>query len=116
MTDYHRTYKGPEGQTTQWEDIQIKLGNMAPKPKKASSLPYEGAKEAVTDAQWLAGRDEEELSDMEDAFVDDRALESIRYCDLCGQNCRCQMTPDLTSSRSSQADPIPAQYYTGSED
>ena len=31
MTDYHTTYKGPEGETTQWDDIQAKLGN---KPAK----------------------------------------------------------------------------------
>ena len=23
MTDYHTTYKGPEGQTTEWDDLQV---------------------------------------------------------------------------------------------
>lgn len=79
MTDYHTTYKGPEGQTTQWEDIQIKLGNMAPKPKKAPAAKYEGEQETVQDSKWLSGRDEDELGEVEDHFTDDRLLESIRY-------------------------------------
>lgn len=33
MADYHTTYKGPEGATTEWDDIQAKLGNYVPKPK-----------------------------------------------------------------------------------
>lgn len=78
MTDYHTTYKGPEGQTTQWEDIQIKLGNMAPKLKKAPAPKYEGEHEVVQDSKWLAGRDEDELAEIEDHFTDDRLLESIR--------------------------------------
>lgn len=35
MTDYHTTYKGPEGESTQWDDIQAKLGNKAPKVRWA---------------------------------------------------------------------------------
>lgn len=31
MADYHTVYKGPEGETTQWEDIQRRLGNLGPK-------------------------------------------------------------------------------------
>lgn len=27
MTEYHTVYKGPEGESTQWDDIQAKLGN-----------------------------------------------------------------------------------------
>lgn len=26
MTEYHTVYKGPEGETTQWDDIQRKMG------------------------------------------------------------------------------------------
>ena len=36
MTDYHTTYTGPEGETTQWEDIQRKLGNLPAKASRAS--------------------------------------------------------------------------------
>lgn len=31
MGDYHTVYKGPEGETTQWDDIQAKLGNKSAK-------------------------------------------------------------------------------------
>ena len=31
MADYHTVYKGPEGETTQWEDIHRRLGNLPPK-------------------------------------------------------------------------------------
>ena len=31
MTEYHTIYKGPEGESTKWDDIQRKLGNKAPK-------------------------------------------------------------------------------------
>lgn len=31
MTEYHTIYKGPAGETTQWEDIQRKMGNLPPK-------------------------------------------------------------------------------------
>jgi hypothetical protein len=78
MSDYHTTYKGPEGQTTQWEDIQIRLGNMAPKPAKHRAPKYEGEKEVVKDQQWLAEQDEEQLNEHEDTFVDDREMEMLR--------------------------------------
>lgn len=31
MTDYHTVYKRGEGESTQWEDIQRKLGNIPEK-------------------------------------------------------------------------------------
>ena len=31
MTEYHTIYKGPEGESTKWDDIQRKLGNKPPK-------------------------------------------------------------------------------------
>ena len=31
MTEYHTVYKGPEGETTQWDDIQAKHGNLPAK-------------------------------------------------------------------------------------
>jgi hypothetical protein len=36
MTEYHSVYKGPEGETTQWDDIQRKLGNL---PEKVPRPP-----------------------------------------------------------------------------
>jgi len=35
MTDYHTTYQGHEGETTEWDDIQAKHGN---KPAKVEHL------------------------------------------------------------------------------
>ncbi|KAL7237764.1 hypothetical protein ACSBR2_003961 [Camellia fascicularis] len=32
MASYHFVYKDVEGASTQWEDIQRKLGNLPPKP------------------------------------------------------------------------------------
>jgi hypothetical protein len=31
MTDYHTVYKGNEGETTEWDDIQRKQGNFPDK-------------------------------------------------------------------------------------
>ena len=41
MADYHSVYKGPEGETTQWQDIQAKLGNYIAKPKPARFTPFD---------------------------------------------------------------------------
>lgn len=78
MADYHHTYKGPEGQTTQWEDIQIKLGNMAPKPPKYTPEAYQGEKQEVRNAEWILDQDETTLTELDDEFEDDRALEEMR--------------------------------------
>ena len=40
MTDYHSTYKRAEGESTQWEDLQRKLGNLAPAPKAEPPPAY----------------------------------------------------------------------------
>ena len=82
MADYHTTYKGPEGQTTQWEDIQVKLGNMAPRAPKHKAAKFEGEAETVKDGKWIREQDEDVLSDHEDDFTDDRDLENLR-CDCC---------------------------------
>lgn len=77
MADYHSVYKGPEGETTQWQDIQAKLGNYEKKekPKKAAYVPE---KEEVKDKEWLDTKDQEELEEMEDEFADDRFMEEYR--------------------------------------
>lgn len=36
MTEYHTIYKGPEGESTQWDDIQRKLGNAPPKVRRGT--------------------------------------------------------------------------------
>lgn len=78
MADYHTVYKGPEGQTTQWEDIQVKLGNMAPRAPKEKAPAYEGEAEVTKGSAWLRSQEQEVLSDHEDEFTDDRELENVR--------------------------------------
>jgi hypothetical protein len=79
MAEYHTIYKGPEGETTQWEDIQVKLGNMAPKPKAWKPDAYKPEESQQVDKQFLdKAHDEQQLEDLEDRFDDDRALEEYR--------------------------------------
>ena len=78
MGDYHTTYKRAEGESTQWEDAQRRLGNMAPaeevwKPEAWAPTAARPAGAALIDG----GRDE--LSDLEGEFDDDRFLEEYRY-------------------------------------
>ena len=40
--DYHTVYKGPEGETTQWDDIQRKLGNLPAKVRAAADCRQAG--------------------------------------------------------------------------
>lgn len=71
-------YTRPEGQTTQWEDLQRKFGNLPPKEPVWKPDPYTPEKEEVKDKEWIDGKDEDELSDLEDEFGDDQALEEYR--------------------------------------
>jgi hypothetical protein len=79
MAEYHTVYKGPEGETTQWEDIHVRLGNMAPRPKPPKPAPYAPPSEAARDAAWLEQQDPDGLEAAEDELADDRALEQLRY-------------------------------------
>ncbi|CAI6007771.1 unnamed protein product [Closterium sp. NIES-65] len=76
MADYHTVYKEPEGTTTEWEDLQVKYGNLAPreKPKTAAWEPAEERKR--TDE--LDTRTADELDDLEDDVDDDRFMEEYR--------------------------------------
>ncbi|GFR49943.1 hypothetical protein Agub_g12050, partial [Astrephomene gubernaculifera] len=74
----HTVYKGPEGETTQWEDIQRRLGNLPPKAPVWKPDAYTPEVQAVRDAAWVEGRDEGELREAEEAFEDDRFLEEYR--------------------------------------
>jgi hypothetical protein len=97
-------YKGPEGQTTQWEDIQVKLGNMAPRAPKHKPPKYEGEPETQKDAKWLQDQDEGVLSDHEDDFTDDRELELMRcmpfarQCRTWHSKCRCHSSSCIIST------------------
>ena len=78
MADYHTTYRRGEGETTQWEDLQRKFGNLPPKepvPKPAAFTP---AAEQQKDTQWLDERGEDELQVLEEETSDNRFLEAYR--------------------------------------
>lgn len=78
MADYHTVYKGPEGETTQWDDIQRKLGNLPPKEPVWKPEAYAPDKEEEKGEAQIKGKDADELSDLEDEFVDDTFLEEYR--------------------------------------
>ncbi|XP_039786767.1 phosducin-like protein 3 isoform X2 [Panicum virgatum] len=91
MADYHFVYKDVEGATTQWDDIQRRLGNLPPKPepfKPPPFVPKVDADEQPKSKEWLDAREPEELEELEDDLDDDRFLEQYRIPE-CGllQNC-----------------------------
>ncbi|OMO73665.1 Thioredoxin-like protein [Corchorus capsularis] len=81
MADYHFVYKDVEGASTQWDDIQRKLGNLPAKPPAFKPAPFEPAPDpdsAPKDESWIDKKTEEELEDLEDDLDDDRFLEDYR--------------------------------------
>ncbi|KAM7509248.1 hypothetical protein LguiA_019701 [Lonicera macranthoides] len=83
MGDYHFVYKDVEGASTQWDDIQRKLGNLPPKPPAFKPPPFTPAEDQDSkpkDKAWINGKTEEELEDLEDDdnFDDDRFLQEYR--------------------------------------
>ena len=92
MADYHTVYKGPEGETTQWEDIQRRLGNLPEKPPTWKPEAWRPEAEASKGEDKIKGKDADELSDLEDEFVDDRFMEEYRWAGahaLAGAVCGC---------------------------
>ncbi|KAJ9528997.1 hypothetical protein QJQ45_007067 [Haematococcus lacustris] len=78
MTEYHTIYRGLPGDTTQWGDIQRKLGNLpqrAPVWKPAKWTPEADEPQG---AALIDSKDAGELSDLDDQFSDDRFLEEYR--------------------------------------
>ncbi|KAL3534013.1 hypothetical protein ACH5RR_007534 [Cinchona calisaya] len=83
MADYHFVYKDLEGSSTQWDDIQRKLGNLPPKPpafKPAPFTPADDPDSKPKDKAWIDDKTEEELQELEDDDLDDddRFLEEYR--------------------------------------
>ncbi|KDD74182.1 hypothetical protein H632_c1506p0 [Helicosporidium sp. ATCC 50920] len=79
MSEYHTIYKAPEGETTQWDDIQARLGNRAAKPKPAPAPKWEAAPEASRASRAnVEAADADALEDLEDDFEDDRELAALR--------------------------------------
>lgn len=84
MGDYHFVYKDVEGASTQWDDIQRKLGNLPPKAPVFKPDPFtpgedEGSKSK--DKDWIDEKTQDELDDLEDDpdLNDDRFLQEYRY-------------------------------------
>jgi hypothetical protein len=81
MADYHFVYKDVEGASTQWDDIQRRLGNLPPKPEPFKPPPFApkvDAGEQPKSKEWLDEREAEELEELEDDLDDDRFLEQYR--------------------------------------
>ncbi|GAA0157727.1 viral or transposable element protein [Lithospermum erythrorhizon] len=78
MADYHFVYKDVEGASTQWDDIQRKLGNLPEKPppfKPPPFVPAEDQDSVHKNKHWIDQKTGEEL---EDDLDDDRFLEEYR--------------------------------------
>lgn len=75
----HTVYKGPEGETTQWEDIQRKMGNLPPKEPVWKAEKFAPQQAAKKDEQWLDKKEADELEELEDEFADDPFLEQYRW-------------------------------------
>ena len=73
---------GPEGRTTQWEDIQRKLGNLPPKAPVQKPDPWTPEKEEGKDKAALDSKTVEELQEAEDDYDDDTFLEQYRCAHL----------------------------------
>lgn len=78
MADYHSTYKGPEGQTTQWDDIQRKMGNLPAKEPVAAPDPFTPEREDIKNKEWVDSKAVDDLAELDDEFDDDRFLEQYR--------------------------------------
>lgn len=81
MADYHFVYKDVEGASTQWDDIQRKLGNLPEKPPAFKPPPFTPSEDECSkpkDKTWIDSKNEDELEDLEDEVDDDRFLEEYR--------------------------------------
>ena len=87
MGDYHYIYKDVEGTSTQWDDLQRKLGNLPEKPPAKPTpgwTPESEHKSGPKDRAWLEEKSVDELEDLADdpSLDDDRFLEEYRYVTL----------------------------------
>nr|APB87932.1 phosducin-like protein 3 [Dendrobium officinale] len=81
--DYHFVYKDVEGTSTEWDDIQRRLGNLPPKPeifKPPPFAPSEDPELRLKSKDWIDERTAEELEGLEDDpdIDDNRFLEEYR--------------------------------------
>lgn len=78
--EYHTVYKRPEGETTQWEDLQRKFGNLPPKEEVQKPEAFVPAQDKSKDRQLLDNDDDiDALENAEDNFADDPFLEAYRW-------------------------------------
>lgn len=92
MGDYHFVYKDVEGASTQWDDIQAKLGNLPPKPapfKPPAFTPAQDEASVSKDKSWIDQKTEEELEDLEDDLDldDDNFLQEYRLVFFINLSC-----------------------------
>ncbi|XP_009621807.1 uncharacterized protein [Nicotiana tomentosiformis] len=80
MGDYHFMYKDVEGASTQWDDIQRKLGNLPPKPPAFKRPPFTPETCKPKDKNWIGDKTQDELDELEDdpQLNDDRFLQEYR--------------------------------------
>nr|CAD1823859.1 unnamed protein product [Ananas comosus var. bracteatus] len=67
--------------STQWDDIQRRLGNLPPKPAPFKPPPFVPADDPdlrPKSKDWIDERSPEELEDLEDDLDDDRFLQEYR--------------------------------------
>lgn len=85
----HTVYRGPEGETTEWDDIQRRIGNLPPLPDAFKPEPWAPGEEkgrgcvaagsADAARELMNAKTERELEEMdEDTLADDRFLEQYR--------------------------------------
>lgn len=75
----HTVYKRAEGETTEWDDLQVKYGNKPPPEPASKAEPFAPRPDGeAKDRKWLQKQSEEELEDLDDEFKDDAILEKIR--------------------------------------
>ncbi|KAF5763926.1 putative phosducin, thioredoxin-like domain, Thioredoxin-like superfamily [Helianthus annuus] len=77
MGDYHFVYKDVEGSSTQWDDIQRKLGNLPPKPPAFKPHPFTPAQDQHYKPNSIDHKTQEDLEDFEDDPDDRRFLQKI---------------------------------------
>lgn len=85
--DYHSVYKDVEGTSTQWDDIQCRLGNLPPKLWHFKPPPFTTKVDAdkhLKSKEWLEAHEPDGLEELEDDLDDDRFLEQYRYPPLPG--------------------------------
>ena len=83
MADYHTSYQRAEGESTQWEDLQRKFGNLPAKAPAEKPAAFAPAEEQRRDAAWVDGHAEDELEALDEELGDDRFLEAYRSAPLC---------------------------------